>query len=88
MYDPLWENHPKVKKIRAESKAEGEIKAFQSAVVTIVKVRFPALTEMAHQKVAQINKPEILNYLIEQITAEPDEAVVRALLRASAAQVG
>ena len=85
MYDPLWENHPKVKKIRAESKAEGEIEALRSVVVTIVRTRFPALAELAQQKSAQINKPEILNYLIEQITAEPDEAVVRALLRPTAA---
>jgi hypothetical protein len=77
MYDPLWENHPKVKKIRTES----EVKALQSAVVTIVKARFPALAELAQQKVAQINTPEVLNYLLEQIAAEPDEAVVRALLR-------
>ena len=34
MYDPLWENHPKVKKIRAESKAEGEIKASQRILPT------------------------------------------------------
>ena len=81
MYDPLWENHPKVKKIRAES----EVKALQGAIVTIVKARFPALTELAQQKVAQINTPEVLNYLLEQIAAEPDEAVVRALLRPTAA---
>ena len=81
MYDPLWENHPKVKKIRAESEAEGEIKASQRILVNVVKVRFPALTELAQQKVAQINTPEVLNYLLEQIAAEPDEAVVRALLR-------
>ncbi|MFL5590617.1 MAG: hypothetical protein ACJ797_05690 [Ktedonobacteraceae bacterium] len=81
MYDPLWENHPKVKKIRAES----EVKALQSAVVTVVKARFPALTEMAQQKVTQINTQEVLNYLLEQIAAEPDEAVVRALLRPTAA---
>ena len=85
MYDPLWENHPKVKRIRAESEAEGEIKALRGVVVTIVRTRFPALAELAQQKVVQINKPEILNYLIEQITAEPDEAVVRALLRPTAA---
>jgi hypothetical protein len=51
MYDPLWENHPKVKKIRAESKAEGELKASQKILVNVVKVRFPALTELAQQKV-------------------------------------
>jgi len=85
MYDPLWENHPKVKKIRAESEAEGEIKALQSAVVTIVKARFPTLTELAQKKVAQINTPEVLNYLLEQIAAEPNEVGVRALLRPTAA---
>ncbi len=85
MYDPLWENHPKVKKIRAESKAEGEIQASQRILVNVVKVRFPALAEMAQQKATEVNSPDILNYLIEQITAEPDEAVVRALLRPTAA---
>jgi|SRR5207249_413788 len=85
MYDPLWENHPKVKKIRAESKAEGEIQASRRMLVNIVKARFPALTEMAQQKVTQINTQEVLNYLLEQIAAEPDEAVVRALLRPTAA---
>ena len=81
MYDPLWENHPKVKKIRAESEAE----ALQGAIGTVVKARFPALTELAQQKVAQINTPEVLNYLLEQIAAEPEEAVVRALLRPTVA---
>ena len=81
MYDPLWENHPKVKKIRAESEAE----ALQGAIGTVVKARFPALTELAQQKVVQINTPEVLNYLLEQIAAEPDEAVVRALLRPTVA---
>ena len=85
MYDPLWENHPKVKKIRAESKAEGEIKASQRILVNVVKVRFPALAEMAQQKATEVNSPDILNYLIEQITAESEEAVVRALLRPTAA---
>ena len=81
MYDPLWENHPKVKKIRAESKAEG----LRSAIVTMVKARFPDLTELAQQKVAQLNNPDVLNYLIAQISAEPDENGVRALLRPTAA---
>src|SRR5438067_3884043 len=36
MYDPLWENHPKVKKIRAEREAKGEIKASQRMLVNIV----------------------------------------------------
>jgi hypothetical protein len=81
MYDPLWEEHPKVKKIQAES----EIRALQSAVVTIVKARFPTLAELAQQKVAQINNSGALNLLLEQISTAPDEKVVRFLLSPSAA---
>jgi hypothetical protein len=89
MYDPLWEEHPKVKKIQAESKAkgreEGELRALQSAVITIVKARFPTLAELAQQKVAQINNSGALNLLLEQISTAPDEKVVRFLLSPSAA---
>ena len=85
MYDRLWTENPEVQKTRAEGKAEGEIQALQRAVVTIVKARFPALAELAQQKVAEINKPDVLNFLLEQISIEPDEAAVRALLRPIAA---
>jgi hypothetical protein len=81
MYDPLWEEHPKVKKIQAES----EIQALQSALVTIVKARFPTLAELAQQKVAQFNNPGALNLLLEQISTAPDEKMVRFLLSPSAA---
>ena len=80
-YDPLWEEHPKVKKIRAES----EVRALQSAIVTMVKARFPDLTELAQQKVAQLNNSDGLNYLIAQISAQTDENGVRALLIPTAA---
>jgi len=81
MYDPLWDEHPKVKKIQAESEARG----LRNAIVTIVKTRFPDLTKLAQQKAAQIDQPEVLNYLIEQVTAAPDEEVMRWILRPSAA---
>ena len=85
MYDPLWEEHPKVKKIRVESRTEGEVQALRSAIVTVVKVRFPALGEMAQNKVEQINTPEVLKFLLAQISAEPEEIGVRSLLRPTAA---
>ncbi|MFL5625809.1 MAG: hypothetical protein ACJ788_09490 [Ktedonobacteraceae bacterium] len=92
MYDPLWENHPKVKQIRAESeekgrtegRAEGELRASQRILVNVVKARFPALAELAHQKARQINKPDVLTYLIEQVSTAPDETVARWLLSPSA----
>lgn len=85
MYDPLWEEHPKVKKIREESKQEGEILALRNAVVRIVKKCFPNLEELAQQKVAQIESPEVLSYLLEEIAGAPDEAVARYILHPSAA---
>ncbi len=75
-YDPLWEENPRIREDRVRSKAEG----LRSAVVTVVKVRFPELAELAQQKVAQINQPETLNLLLEQIAAAPDEQFVRQLL--------
>ncbi len=81
MYDPLWEEHPKVKKIRAES----EVQALRSAIVTVVKVRYPELGEMAQQKVEEINTPEVLRFLLAQISAEPEEVGVRSMLRPTAA---
>jgi hypothetical protein len=85
MYDPLWEEHPKVKKIRVESRTEGEVQALRSAIVTVVKVRYPELGEMAQQKVKEINTPEVLRFLLAQISAEPEEVGVRSMLRPTAA---
>ena len=85
MYDPLWENHPKVKKIRAESKAEGEIQASRRMLVNIVKARFPALTELAQQEVTKIDNPGVLDVLAQKISTAPDESMVRWLLSSPAA---
>lgn len=93
MYDQLWEDHPKVKKIRAESEAkgraegeaQGEIRALQSALITIVQTRFPALTVLAQQQIAQINEPSVLNFLIQHVITAPEEEMVRWLLHPPAA---
>jgi hypothetical protein len=81
MYDRLWNESPTIKKMRTESKVEG----LQSALLTIVKARFPALTELAQQKAAHISNQDVLDYLIAQISIETDENVVRGLLRPTAA---
>jgi hypothetical protein len=85
MYDPLWDEHPKVKKIRAESEQVGEIKALRKDVVRIVRTRFPNLTELAQQEVDKIKAPDILDHLIDQLLGAPDETVARYILRPSAA---
>jgi len=50
MYDRLWEENPKVQKIRAESEAKGEVQAMQRMLVSVVKARFPALTQLAQEQ--------------------------------------
>src|SRR5712692_519506 len=85
MYDPLWEEHPKVKKIRAESRTEGEIRALQRMLVNIVKARFPSLAELAQQEITKIDNPAVLNLLAQQISTAPDESVARWLLSSPAA---
>jgi flagellar biosynthesis/type III secretory pathway protein FliH len=96
-YDPLWENHPKVKKIRAESKAEGiaegraegeakgrlegELEASRKLVVSVVTARFPTFGEAAKKRVAQINELGALDLLIQRVSTAPDENTLRWLLQ-------
>ena len=96
MWDDLMEKDPKMRKIRKESEAkgrteglkegvekvlkEGMAEGLRNAIVTAVNVRFPDLTEVAQQTVAQINKPEKLNLLMSQLLKAPDEDAARLLL--------
>ncbi|MDQ6662546.1 MAG: hypothetical protein M3Z24_16475 [Chloroflexota bacterium] len=79
----------------AEAKAEAEAEAAQiaqtnmrelrKAIVKIVEGRFPTLTDLAQQKVIQIEKPDVLYYLITQTATAPDEKIARFLLSSPAA---
>jgi hypothetical protein len=87
MYNSLWENHPKVKELKAELaeskaklRAEGEIQALRRTLVHIVQVRFPDLTEVAQQKAEQISNAGALDLLVQQIIVAPDEDIARWLL--------
>jgi len=82
MYDRLWEESPRVQKMRIES----EVRAARRMVVNFVKGRFPALAELAQQRVAQINNLGALDLLAQQVSAAPDEATVRWLLSPPVAQ--
>lgn len=85
MYDRLWEENPKVQKIRAESEAKGEVQAMQKMLVSVVKARFPALTQLAQEQATQINSPDALDLLVQKIATAPDEHMVRWLLSPTAA---
>ncbi len=87
MYDSLWENHPKVKQLRAEiaaskaqARAEGRLEASRQMFTNIVKVRFPALAELAQQLSERITKPKQLDLLAQKIVVAPDEDMARWLL--------
>ena len=96
MYDPLWEEHPKVQQIRAESEAKGKIEgeakgeargiiqgellALRRLLVNIVRTRFPALIEVAQREAGRIENPEVLDLLIQKIVATPDELTACWLL--------
>lgn len=96
MYDPLWEEHPKVQQIRAESEAkgeergkiegkaegiiQGELLTLRRLLVSIVKMRFPSLTEVAQREAECIENPEVLDLLIQKIVTTQDELAACWLL--------
>jgi hypothetical protein len=89
MYDPLWEEHPKVQSIRAESEAKGKLKgrldASQTFVLDLVETRFPTLAEEAQRHIIQIKTVEALRQLAKQLVTVPDEATARWVLSTYAA---
>jgi hypothetical protein len=85
MWDSLTEQDPKMKQIRAQSKAEGELKASQRMVLALIDVRFPSLVELAKRHVKQVKDPETLTQLAKQIAIAPDEDTARSILASYAA---
>jgi len=85
MYDNLIEQDPKMKKMRAESEAKGELRASQRMLVKVVNARFPALAELARQQVKHIDNPDTLDLLAQKIGTAPDENTARWLLSPTAA---
>lgn len=70
---------------RQEGLQEGRTGGLQEAVVAVIEGRFPPLTELAHQRVARINKPELLSVLLRQVAAARDEDMARFVLDSFAA---
>jgi hypothetical protein len=81
MYSTWWEESPIIQHERAVSEA----KALREMVVDVVRLRFPALTELVKKKVVQVDKPEVLKKLHEQAILAPDEASIRQLFASTAA---
>ena len=57
------------------------IQAFQKTIVEIVKSRFPTLTELAQQRVAQIQKLDDLQQLVVQLSTARNQTAARRILK-------
>jgi hypothetical protein len=79
-YDSLVDEDPEVQERVARGKAEGEIRMAQKMTVGLVEARFPALTELAQERIALITDTGALSRLIKQVGTVPDEATARWLL--------
>jgi hypothetical protein len=83
MYNSLWENHPKVKELRAEmaeSAAKGEIKAAQRMLVGVTTARFPALAELVQQEAAKMTNVGAIELLVQKVATAASEDIARWLL--------
>jgi len=93
MFDHLWNESPMVQKMKeeseargkAEGKAEGKLVGSQEMLISVIKTRFPTLTELAQQRITQIHDASALNLLVRQIVIAPDESTMRWLLDSIAA---
>jgi len=70
---------------REEGIEKGRTEGLQEAIVGLVETRFPPLTELAHRKVPQIRKPELLTVLLKQVAVARDEEMARIMLDSFAA---
>jgi predicted transposase YdaD len=69
----------------AEGKTEGLAEGLQTAIVTVVEARFPSLVPLAEQRVKRVNKPDVLNMLLLQLSRAENETLTRWLLESTAA---
>lgn len=84
MFDPLLEEDPWIQGLRAQDRAEGitegELKSARSILANIVRKRFPSLATAVEAQAAQIDKPDRLAVLVEQISLASDENAARKVL--------
>ena len=86
-YDSLLDQDPYLQQQKALERALGAtigrtegIQAFQDAIVEIVKNRFPALVELAQQRVMQIKQLDDLKELNVQLSIAANQTAARRLL--------
>ena len=92
VYDQLWEEGPMIQKMRGKYQKkglqeglqkglqEGEILALRRALVNIVRIKYPELTEFAQQQAGHLDKPEMLDLIMQKVVAAPNVDTARWLL--------
>ena len=60
--------------------ARGKIEMAQKMIIDFVEARFPALTELAKERVTLIRNTDALSQLVKLVATAPDEATARWLL--------
>ncbi len=80
MFDELLEQDEFVQQQRERALIEGQIQAYQKALVTVVKNRFPALENLARQRAAQTTQVGAIEEVINLVSAINDENIVRTIL--------
>jgi hypothetical protein len=70
---------------QAIGQAIGEVGASQRMLVSVVRTRFPSLTDLAQQTAAQMDNVEGIEHLVQQIITAKDENTARWLLCPTAA---
>ena len=64
----------------ARGEAEGEIRGAQKMVTDLIEVRFPALSELAQERITLIRDTDTLSRLAKQVATVPDETTASWLL--------
>jgi hypothetical protein len=83
-YDSLLDSDPYFQEEKALERKLGlneGIQAFQKTIVEIVKSRFPALTELAQQRVAQVQELDDLQRLNIQLSTSRNQTAARRILK-------
>ena len=75
-YDSLLDEDPEIQ----ERIARGKVEALQETVIMAVENKFPALVELARERVLIVTKLDALQQLVAFIFNSPDEATARWLL--------
>jgi len=75
-YDSLMDQSSYVQR----KKVEGEVQGLQKMALEAVEDQYPALVELAQERVMLIRQPDLLRQLVKQIFKAPDETTARWVL--------